>query len=133
MVWPRSEGNVLGWDGGLFGGIDFRGRPFLPLGAVKFQDGLQRDFANVLLEGELFAVAVFLLVDPRAELADQLNVHATFQCSSEFREPIPRDRPVPVRPGLVLALGVLPRALRGKRQDRVFGPAFTFPQLCVRP
>jgi len=72
----------------MLSGIDVRGRMFLPgffAGALKFQDGLQSNFANVLLDGEFFAVAVFFLVHPRAQLAHELDVHALFQRRGEFR------------------------------------------------
>ena len=137
MGGPDLEGSVLTWDGGLFGGklgrIDVRGRLFLPLGAVKFEDGLQRDFAHVLLDGELFLAAVFFLVHPRAQLSYQLDVHALLQRSGKLRQSISSHGPVPVGPGFILALGVLPRPLRGEREDRVFGAAGGLALLCVRP
>jgi hypothetical protein len=76
--------------GAKIGRVDFRGRLFLPLGALKSQDGLERDLAHALPDGELVAGAVFFLVHPRAQLAHQLNVHPFFQRRRELRQPVPR-------------------------------------------
>jgi len=98
----------------IVGGRDIRRRLLLPLGAVEFQNRVERDFGHALLDGELLLVAVLLLVLARAKLSDRLNVRVLLQGSSEGREFSQGDRPAPVSAGLVIALVVLSGALGGE-------------------
>ena len=129
--------------GGVIGGLDVRRRLFLALGAVEFQNRVERDFAHALLDGKFFLVAVLLLVLPRAKLPDHLNVRALLQGGSKGREFSPGDCPMPVGARLVIALvGSFPRlrvAGVGRSASwRVTGPCgwpcswLCDPQLCCR-
>jgi len=68
---------------GSLGGLDVGCRLFLPFGTVELQDGLQRDFADPVLDRELRLVAVLLLVFAGANLADELQVSAFLERGSK--------------------------------------------------
>src|SRR2546422_1130248 len=109
---PRGEARgPAGRLGGNVGGIDIRGRLGLPLGAVEVEDGLQRDFADALLDGGLLLLlAVLLVVLAGAQLPHELKVRSLLQCRGERCELAPRHGAMPIAAGIVIALVVLPGA-----------------------
>lgn len=48
---PEAPNGQLG---GIVGWLDIGRRLFLPLGTVELQDGLERDFADPVLDGRFF-------------------------------------------------------------------------------
>jgi hypothetical protein len=88
-----------------------------PLGAIEFAD-----FAQVDLRETNLHLLVLLVVELAvAQLAFDGEVRALFQSAGERRKIAPRDHPVPLGAVHVLArFLVLPRRLRGERQNGVF-------------
>jgi len=82
--------------GGIVGEINIRRRLFLPLGAVKFQNRVERDFADAQLDDELLPVAVLFSYSRVRSFPTNWTCAPFFSASNKARQFSPSDRLMPV-------------------------------------
>src|SRR5215471_13179363 len=99
--WLLSGGLV----GGKFGGIDLGSRLVLLLSAVEFEDAVDVDLGDPLLDyrGRFFRAVVFL-VFAVTRLALDLDVSPFLEFGRELGERSPGHAAMPIGPGVIAAL-----------------------------
>jgi len=73
---PEDPKDLLGW---IVGGLDVGRWLLSPLGTIELQNGLQRDFADPVLDRELPVAAILLLVEHCAKVVGSANIRGAVE------------------------------------------------------
>jgi hypothetical protein len=105
--------------GGKFGGIHFRSRLVLLLRAVEFEDAVDVDLGDPMLDvHRRFFRGVLCLVLAVTQLTFDLHVSPFLELRRELGERSPGHAAMPIGPGVTAAPGVSPRGLGGDGKHR---------------